>query len=103
MAYNNSACDSTELMNWSLGTIPAGGGVTVSAPVFVDAGTGAGRLLTLEALVNDDGSNRVVRQSNVVTDTDGPLSLSVDEDKNPVAPNNVLTYSLAYANRAATS
>ena len=32
---NNGVCDSAELMNWDLGTIPAGGGITVSVPVFV--------------------------------------------------------------------
>ncbi len=100
---NNLACDSAELVNWSLGTIPAGGGITVSVPVFVLSGSAAGRLLVLEALATDDGSNRAATEATVAMDTDNPLSLSVDDDKNPVAPGNVVTYTLAYGNRALTS
>ena len=103
VVVNNSACDSTELLNWSLGTIPAGGGITVSAPMFVSSGSAAGRLLVMETFANDDGSNRAALESTVAVDTDNPLSLSVDDDENPVAPNNILTYTLAYANRALTS
>ena len=102
MAYNNSACDSTELMNWSLGTIPAGGGVTVSAPVFVDAGTGAGRLLVMEALANDDGVNRAVLETAVATDADNPLTLALNENTDPVPGGSIVQYSLTYGNRAAS-
>jgi len=100
---NNSLCDPGELMNWNLGTIAAGGGTTVSVPIFVLGSSAAGRLLVLEALVNDDGTNRTVLQANVAMDTDNPLSLSVSDDKNPVAPGDLLTYSLTYGNRAASS
>ena len=57
----------------------------------------------LEALVTDDSSNRAATEATVAIDTNNPLSLSVDDDKNPVAPNNVVTYTLAYGNRALTS
>ena len=100
---NNFACDSAELMNWDLGAIPAGGGVTVSVPVFVESGAAAGSLFVLEALVTDDSSNRAATEATVAIDTNNPLSLSVDDDKNPVAPGNVVTYTLAYGNRALTS
>jgi len=103
VAFNNSACDSTELMNWNLGTIPAGSGVTVSAPVFVDAPTVAGRLLVMETLVSDDASNRAVNQTTIAVDADGPLSLAVDEDKSPAATGDQLSYTLTYGNRAASS
>ena len=76
-------CDSTELLNWSLGTIP-GGGITVSVPIFVASGTTAGRLLALEALANDDGTNAAVVGSPC-RGLDGPLTLAVDEDANPVS------------------
>ncbi len=103
VSFNNGLCDSGERISWTLGTIPAGGGITVSVPMFPASATPAGRLLQLEALVNDDGTNRAVNGTTVAVDGDTPLSLAVDDDKNPVAPNNLLTYTLAYGNRAASS
>ena len=35
IVINNSVCDPTEIVNWTLGTIPAGRAVTVSLPLFV--------------------------------------------------------------------
>ncbi len=103
VAVNNGLCDSAEGINWNLGTIPAGGGITVSVPVFVENAALGGRLLTFEALVNDDGANRAVNQTTIAADTDQPLSLTVDDDKNPVAAGNLQTYTLTYGNRGASS
>ncbi len=100
---NNGFCDSGELVTWSIGTIPAGGGITLSLPMGVAAGAAAGRILNLEVLASDDGSNRAVSETAVAVDSDNPLSLSVQADRSPVAANNILTYTLAYANRAASS
>jgi uncharacterized repeat protein (TIGR01451 family) len=99
----SSACSPTELVSWTLGAIPAGGGITVSLPVRVSAATAPGRLITLEALVNDDSGNRSVGTETVAVDDDGPLSLAVDEDRNPLAAGNQLVYTLTYANRAQTT
>ncbi|MEZ5565189.1 MAG: thrombospondin type 3 repeat-containing protein [Gammaproteobacteria bacterium] len=101
-ANTSGSCDPGEFANWNLGTIPAGGGVTVSLPMIAAANT-QGRLLTLETLVNDDGINRAVTKETVAVDADDPLTLAVDDDKNPVRPGDLLTYTLTYANRAATS
>jgi uncharacterized repeat protein (TIGR01451 family) len=100
---NNGLCDAGELMNWNLGTLPVGSGITLSVPLIVATATVGGRLITLEALANDDGTNRAVNETTVAVDSDNPLSLAVDDDKNPVAPNEVLTYTLSYSNRASTS
>ncbi|MBN8280044.1 MAG: hypothetical protein J0M16_05510, partial [Gammaproteobacteria bacterium] len=103
IAVNNGLCDSAEGISWTLGTIPAGGGITVSVPVFVQNAALSGRLLTFETLVYDDGSNRAVNQTTIVADTDQPLTLTVDDDKNPVAAGNLQTYTLTYGNRGASS
>jgi len=99
-ADSSNNCGSTELMNWNLGVIPAGAGVTVSAPVFVDTATAAGRLLVLETLANDDGSNRAVRQATMATDTNNPLTVSVSEDVDAVPGGSIVQYTLNYGNRA---
>lgn len=101
-ANTSGACESSELVNWNLGTIPSGGGATVSLPVIATAAT-QGRLMTLEALVNDDGINRAVTQEAIGIDADDPLSLAVDDNKGPAMPGELVTYTLTYANRAATS
>ncbi len=103
VAFNDGLCNSGEILNWTLGTVPAGGSVTVSVPMFVASATTPGRLLILEALANDDGNNRAAMGTTVAVDSDGPLSLAVDEDKDRVATGELLTYTLTYGNRAASS
>lgn len=98
-----AACSPTEIVSWALGAIPAGGGITVSLPLYASAATAPGRLIAVEALVTDDSGNRAIGNETVAVDADDPLSLAVDEDRNPVAPGNQLVYTLTYANRAATN
>ena len=42
-------------------------------------------------------------QTSIAIDSDGPLSLAVDEDFSPITTNSQLTYTLTYGNRALSS
>jgi hypothetical protein len=74
IAFNNSACDSTELANWDIGTMLAGASVQVSMPMVVTAGTANGRLITVDARVTDDAGKLSTLETtalvNPFTDTD---------------------------------
>ena len=100
---NNGICDSTELMNWTLGTIPAGGAVTVSVPLVVAAATVAGTTITLPGNVLVNAVSTVTANAIAVVSTTNVLSLAVDEDKDRVVTGDTLTYTLTYGNRAVSS
>jgi uncharacterized repeat protein (TIGR01451 family) len=102
-ANTSGACDPQELVSWALGAIPAGGGITLSVPMVAATALAAGRRITLEALVKDDAANQAVAEKTIGVESDDPLWLAVDDDKNPVTQSNVVTYTLAYGNRATTS
>ena len=108
-AVNNGNCDSAELIEWPLGTIPAGGGVhaqVAAAGVRVSAaGRPAGGCSSFEALVErrrqQPGSRTRRRWRRTRT---GPLSLAVERRPSTRSlPGDLLTYTLAYGNRGASS
>lgn len=97
------SCNSSELMSWNLGTLEAGGAVTVSLPMYPYAGLASGQLMVLDAVVSaDDGSQSWVHHT-VPVDQDNALALAVSENRDAVQPGELLTYTLAYGNRSATS
>src|SRR5262249_41680717 len=90
--------------SWTLGTIPAGGSVTVSAPIPVqNLTTFIGSLLSLEARVNDDSSHQSLMKQTIAVDNDGPITLAGDEDSDPGKAGGIRTYVLTYANRSSTA
>ena len=98
----DSRCFAYEFVNWNLGTLQPGQGVTVSMPMVVTDGV-SGRLITLDAEVVADGAQQMTATHTVAVDNDNALSLGVDEDKDAVAPGDTLTYSLTYGNRTASN
>jgi uncharacterized repeat protein (TIGR01451 family) len=96
---NNSACDPTEIVNWTIGTIPAGRAVTVSLPLPVAGATAAGTTITLPGNVLVNAVSTVTANASVVVSTTNALSLAVDEDKDRVLTGELLTYTLTYGNR----
>ena len=99
----NSFCDRYELASWALGTLNAGTATTVELPINVTPGSPAGSLVALDAFVEADGVSMSQISQTVAIDNDEPLALSIDVDRDAVAPGSTLTYTLTYANRGATS
>ena len=100
---NNGVCDTNEIANWNLGTIPAGAAVTVSMPLLVAAATAAGTTITLPGNVLVNAVSTVTANASAVVSTTNVLSLAVDEDKDRVVTGETLTYTLTYGNRAAST
>ena len=98
----DSRCFAYEFVNWSIGTLQPGQGVTVTMPMVVTDGA-SGRLITLDSEVVADGAQQMTATHTVAVDNDNALSLGVDEDKDAVAPGDTLTYSLTYGNRTASN
>jgi len=99
---NNSACDSRETAQWVLGTLPPGRSVTVSFQPVVDSAATNGALIPWRAWLVED-NNTWVLESDTVQVGNQALTLSIDEDKDPVDTGDLLTYTLRYGNDSAGS
>jgi hypothetical protein len=91
-----SSCYARERLVWTL-TVPAGGGVSVSAPPAVDTGAAAGSILPFVATVTDrtNGDQATGRRS-VVARADPLFELSIDDGADPVAAGGSLTYVVSF-------
>jgi uncharacterized repeat protein (TIGR01451 family) len=95
-------CDAGEIVLWDVGTLPPGGGQTVFLPPKVGSPPG-GELVRFTARVIASGQPSSRAFHTVVVEPARRLELSVDADREPVAPGEELTYGLAYGNRSDTT
>ena len=95
----NTNCDAGETIAWIIPVLPPGGSATVSFAPFVSAATGAALTFEVEA---DDGGP-VTASETVGVDAAPIFELALDEDADPVAPGENLTYELAFANVGAVT
>jgi hypothetical protein len=93
---NNSRCDSRELATWDLGTIPAGGGVTVTLPFTVASAAPDAALISLDAVVGDGGDLQRTAQRTLTVHSAPNLELAVAEDRDPVGAGEELSYTLRF-------
>ncbi|MBC7938784.1 MAG: DUF11 domain-containing protein [Chitinophagaceae bacterium] len=96
-------CEPYELFGWQIGTLAPGESQTLSLPTVVAGGHASGRLITLRANASADGVPMVLAQHTVASDADNALALTVDVDKDGVAPGESFVYTLTYGNRSAAS
>jgi uncharacterized repeat protein (TIGR01451 family) len=96
-------CSPNELVNWSIGLLAPGAGVTLSMPMTVTAGTPDGTVISVPASAFVNGVQQASVQQSITVDADNALMLAVDADKDGAAPGEQLTYTLSYGNRSTAS
>ncbi|MGI9343899.1 MAG: hypothetical protein ACR2QV_13755, partial [Gammaproteobacteria bacterium] len=96
---SNGTCSAKELVTWNLGTLPPGRSVTVTAWTNMQTLDG-GRLAAVEAIVTADGGRQTLATYTAAVDNDTALTLSLNEDLNPVRSGDTLVYTLNYGNRS---
>jgi len=97
--FGTANCDALEALTWTIGTLPAGAGATLSLPPLLALGIADGRLTGWEVIVLAD-NNTIARASHtLITDNGNSLSVNVDESADSVAPGAALTYDVVYGNR----
>ena len=103
---SSSVCNAGETVFWELGPLPPGRGRTVQLPPIVRSDLTTPDTIALDAEALEAGVSRATESRTIAVEATRPLDLSVDADREPVAPGTQLTYELAYGNRgpiAATS
>ena len=91
-----------EVAQWALGTLPPGRSVTVSFQPVVASAAANGALIPWSAWLVEDG-NTWVLESDTVQVGSQALTLSIDEDNDPVDTGDLLTYTVRYGNDSAGS
>jgi uncharacterized repeat protein (TIGR01451 family) len=99
----SNQCNDNEFLTWTLGNLAPGASVTVTLPPVVWGGTPEGTLVSFDAEVSEDGGTVAMASRSVVVQKIPVFDIAVDESLNPVAPDQVLTYTISYANRSAVS
>jgi uncharacterized repeat protein (TIGR01451 family) len=99
----NPTCTAGAPVVWNLGTLPAGGSITVSMPARLTSSVANGTVITVNANVAFTGGSTVNATDSVTVDNVGPFSLGVTDDIDTVLPGGQVTYTLTYGNRGAGS
>jgi uncharacterized repeat protein (TIGR01451 family) len=99
-------CSPGEEVLWSLGTLFAGQSRTVQMAARVDpqpfvgpAAPPDGTLITNSAQVTDSSGDTAVTVRSVVVGAMPVLTLGIADDREPVEPGGLLTYTLTFGNR----
>ena len=90
------------MAQWTLGTLPPGRSVTVSFQPVAASAAANGALVPWSAWLVEDG-NTWVLESDTVQVGSQALTLSIDEDNDPVDVGDLLTYTVRYGNDSAAS
>ncbi len=98
---SSSLCETGEQLQWDIGALAAGQGVSVQLPPIVSSGANApadGSLIQWSANVSDDNGNSAGTAVTVTVHSAPVLTLSMSPSADPVAVDAPLAYSLHYAN-----
>lgn len=102
----SAQCDAQERATFSIGTIPAGQGVTFTLPWQVAAGTPAGRVIAFHADLSNSTGESQRSGTTIGVRSANRLELAAVVDRNPAAPGQsvtvVLTYGVLATNPAST-
>ena len=96
-----SECEPTELIIWTLGTLPAGETVTVTMPPQVAGSTAAGTVIPFDAEVTDSSATIVNASASVGVVAGRALEVVLTEvDPEPVQAGAEITYQLSFGHTA---
>lgn len=94
-------CDFPERVIWTIGTLPAGQGITVTIPTTVNAvaTTPAGTVIMLDADATAQGGIRARTRESIAVRGSRALELEVEAEPQPVSASEELRYLLTFGNR----
>ncbi|WP_447962504.1 FG-GAP-like repeat-containing protein [Nitrospira sp. Ecomares 2.1] len=91
-----STCEPGEVAIFSVGTLAAGKGLTISLPPQVAAGISDGRLVRIEASATDTSGDMVEASTSLRVRNTRDRDLRIAVDRDPVAPGQNMTYTFSY-------
>jgi uncharacterized repeat protein (TIGR01451 family) len=101
--FNNATCSAGEHLLWDLGTLQPGQAIRLSLSPILANNVLSGALIPWEFRLTDD-SGALRRESTTLPVVASPaLTLSIDQDRDPVPVGGTLTYTLRYGNVSSDS
>ncbi len=92
----STTCTGSEIVTWTLGSIPAGGVVTVDLPSTISSTALDGRLVPLRAIVEDDQGAQALKTETVRIQDDSRFELSLSDNSDPVTAGSELVYTVKF-------
>ena len=101
----SASCNAGETAFWNIGTLPPGGGKTVTLSPFVLPASEDGRVLSFFGRAFSNATPDFWQRRSLALEADRALELEVDADREPVTPGETIRYELSFGNAgsAATS
>ncbi len=95
-------CEPGGTITWNfIGNLAPGEGITLRVPPIVAPGTPNGTLLTFTGIAGASGLSAMSTYTAVVQSSIAfPFDLAINQERDPVAPGDLLTYTVAYGYRA---
>jgi uncharacterized repeat protein (TIGR01451 family) len=103
---NGFSCAAGQQVTWTIGTLAPGAGRSVNLPLTVITGQNAPADLTelnIAASATAIGAAATNAQATIVVDRGRNLTLAIDADRDPVAPDAELRYRFTVGNRGVTA
>ncbi len=97
-----NSCDPGGTITWNfIGNLAPGEGITLRVPPIVAPGTPNGTMLTFTGIAGATGLTAMTTYTAVVQSSiTFPFDLAINQERDPVAPGDLLTYTVAYGYRA---
>ncbi len=100
---SSTVCSVNEFVIFTLPTLNPGQVRELSFPVNVSVGTAPGTLVPWKARIAESNGSEAWESATLRVDNNVAPSLAIDEDKDPVAAGELLSYTVRYGNPAGTS
>ncbi|MEM9385048.1 MAG: hypothetical protein AAGA68_08290 [Pseudomonadota bacterium] len=100
---NSSSCSINDLLIWDFDQLNPGQSIELSFPVTVGSSAPSGALIDWEARVTEANGSRAWESTTLAVDANAVASLAIDEDQDPIAAGELMTYTLTYGNPSVTS
>jgi hypothetical protein len=100
-----SSCSPGETTRWSLGSLAPGDFTVLSIQplVLADPAPSDGTEIPFSATVSASGLELAAAQASSFVDSGRTLDLSLDDDRDPVAPDGAILYRLSLGNRGGSA
>lgn len=96
-------CDAQEILEWKLGTIPAGTSRSIQFTPRIDSVALPGSVIGLDAIARDSQNNKAISKEVIQVVANQTLQLNLTEvDQSPVALGSKQRYQLSYGNTASS-
>lgn len=104
-ATTASSCSPGETVRWAVGSLAPGDFAVLSIPpvLLADPAPSDGQEIPFSATVSAAGLPLAAAQASVLVDSGRTLDLSLDDDRDPVAPGGQIVYRLSLGNRGPTT